>query len=83
MGALMFLVVVLITGVLAVGVGVVLPLVAGSQRRELNSVKKQNRTLVRTMRVIANGTSGNPALEAQIALDDVESIESANYKELN
>jgi hypothetical protein len=80
MGALMFLVVVLITGVLAVGVGVVVPLVAGSRAKELRAAKQQNKVLTRTMRVIANGTSGNPALEAQIALDEAEGI---YIKELN
>ena len=80
MGALTFLLVVVGLIVVALGAVVVVPLVAGSKSRELAAAKKRERILTRTMRVIANGTSGNPALEAQIALDEVES----NYtKELN
>lgn len=76
----MFLMVVVGVIVLAFGAVVVVPLVAGSSRRELAASKQRERILTRTMRVIANGTSGNPALEAQIALDE---IDGTYTKELN
>ena len=80
MGALMFLLVIVGIIVVAFGATVVVPLLAGSQKRELRAAKQREKIAVKTLRVIANGTSGNPALEAQIALDDIEN----NYiKELN
>jgi hypothetical protein len=80
MSALLFLIVVCGIIALAFGAVVVVPLLAGSSKRELRAAKSREKIAVKTLRVIANGTSGNPALEAQIALDDIEN----NYiKELN
>jgi len=76
----MFLVVVSILGLLAVGGFVVVPLVAGSQKKELRAAKKREQIMSRALRQIAGGNVGNPTYEAQAALDEVEGV---YYKELN
>lgn len=80
MGALMFLVIVCVLGALAVGAGVVVPLVNGAKAKELRASKKREQIMARTLRQIAGGSVGNPTYEAQAALDEVEGI---YYKELN
>lgn len=49
-------------------------------RRELRSVSKREALATKTLRKIANG-SGNPELEAQIALDELNNLYDSNALE--
>lgn len=76
----MFLMVVVGLIVVAFGATVVVPLLTGSQKKALSASKQRERIATKTLRSIANNNVGNPALEAQIALDEIEGIYT---KELN
>lgn len=43
----------------------------GQQKTELRNRRAQAKIAERALRQIANGTSGNPTYEAQIALDEI------------
>lgn len=57
---------------LAVGAGSALPRLNLRRNAELKAVKFQLRSAKAALRTIANGASGNPVLEAQIALDEID-----------
>lgn len=40
--------------------------------RDLKQVKKENRDLRRALTKVASGTAGNPVLEAQLALEEID-----------
>ena len=75
MGVLMFLIIVAaVVGGLALGAVVLsgLPRLRSLSSSEQRSTKLQLREAQKALRIIANGTSGNPVLEAQIALDEID-----------
>lgn len=83
-----FLVILLVAGVVIAGISVVgyLSSGAGDNRAELRearqlalNAKTREKIAVKALRAIANG-SGNPTMEASIALDE---IEASYQKELN
>lgn len=74
MGIIMFLIIIAaVVGGLALGAVVLsaLPALTSRSNNELRTVKYQLRSAQKSLRVIANG-AGNPALEAQIALDEID-----------
>lgn len=76
------MVLVIMAGLIAVvfGATVVVPLLAGSTKKELRAAKQRERIATKALRLIASGTAGNPTYEAQAALEEIE----GNYiKELN
>lgn len=52
----------------------------GGRKRDLVSAKQKLAVSQRALRAIASGDRGNPVLDAQLALDEVERLE---MKELN
>lgn len=84
MSVLSVLVVLVVLAVLALAVPAVLAYAGGNdKRRELRLAKQTNRIAVKALTAISRD-AGNPALEAQIALDEITALEDSNYiKELN
>lgn len=78
----------IIMGVIVIGgVGLVfgpaLVQLVGSRdtRQELKASRKREAIATKALRQIANERSGNPVMDASVALDDIDA--TYNYKELN